>query len=99
MSSFKGQLNENQISQIAAYLKSLPARPRPRRSDGISSGSNPESYLSFRHGAWSWLFTSDHKRVAVLYLITISWFFPFALVNALVLRVERPEPRWDPAAA
>ncbi len=29
MSSFKGQLNENQISQIAAYLKSLPGTAAP----------------------------------------------------------------------
>ncbi len=56
------------------------------------SGSSPESYLSFRHGAWSWLFTSDHKRIAILYLITISVCFLFAVANALVLRVEALSP-------
>jgi cytochrome c oxidase subunit 1 len=52
------------------------------------TGSSSESYLSYRYGAGSWLFTSDHKRIAILYLITISVFFLFAVVNAMVLRVE-----------
>jgi cytochrome c oxidase subunit 2 len=30
MSSFKGQLNENQVSQISAYLKSLSGAPAPK---------------------------------------------------------------------
>lgn len=57
-----------------------------------ASERHADSYLSSRYGAWSWLFTSDHKRVAILYLIAISWFFLFAMVNALVLRVEALSP-------
>jgi cytochrome c oxidase subunit 1 len=34
------------------------------------------------------LFTNDHKRIAILYLISISGFFLVAVINALVLRVE-----------
>ena len=32
-------------------------------------------YLNNGHGLKSWLLTKDHKRIAILYLITISVFF------------------------
>jgi len=33
------------------------------------------NYLSKENGLLSWLLTGDHKRIAVLYLISISFFF------------------------
>lgn len=32
-------------------------------------------YLNESHGLAAWLLTRDHKRIAILYLITISVFF------------------------
>ena len=32
-------------------------------------------YLNSEHGILSWLTTQDHKRIGVLYLITITLFF------------------------
>jgi cytochrome c oxidase subunit I len=40
------------------------------------SASLPRSnYLNSEHGLVSWLLTQDHKRIAVLYLISLSFFF------------------------
>ena len=34
-----------------------------------------ENYLNKEYGVWSWLLTTDHKRIALLYLISITFFF------------------------
>ena len=34
-----------------------------------------EDYLNASHGLKSWLLTKDHKRIALLYLATITLFF------------------------
>jgi len=34
-----------------------------------------ENYLNAGYGLKSWLLTKDHKRIAILYLITITIFF------------------------
>ena len=35
-------------------------------------GSAPDSYLGAPYGAAAWLLTKDHKRIAILYLISIT---------------------------
>jgi len=35
-----------------------------------------ESYLGGKTGIRSWLFTLDHKRIAVMYLVSILMRFP-----------------------
>jgi len=34
-----------------------------------------ENYLNKHYGVGSWLFTTDHKRIALLYLLSITIFF------------------------
>ena len=34
-----------------------------------------ENYLNASYGLKSWLLTKDHKRIALLYLFTITLFF------------------------
>src|SRR5258706_7548792 len=34
-----------------------------------------EHYLSATYGIRSWLLTTDHKRIALLYLISVTFFF------------------------
>ena len=34
-----------------------------------------ETYLNASYGLKSWLLTKDHKRIALLYLVTITLFF------------------------
>ena len=37
--------------------------------------AEPVNYLNVEHGWKSWLFTTDHKRIAMLYLISITLMF------------------------
>ena len=34
-----------------------------------------EHYLNANYGLRSWLLTTDHKRIAILYLISVTLFF------------------------
>ncbi|MEM7495591.1 MAG: cytochrome c oxidase subunit I [Myxococcota bacterium] len=49
---------------------------------------NSGSYLHAEHGLRAWLVTLDHKRIGVLYLISIAFFFFVAGLFALLLRTE-----------
>ena len=52
-------------------------------------GKNEEkSYLEVEKGLWSWIYTLDHKRIGVMYLISVLISFLIGGIFALVLRVE-----------
>ncbi len=55
----------------------------------------PENYLSGEHGVRSWLFTTDHKRIGLLYLWTILIFFTIASIAAAMMRIELLTPQGD----
>jgi cytochrome c oxidase subunit 1 len=57
------------------------------------SGNAP-SYLD-HHGFGSWLFTRDHKRIGILYLWTILFFFLIATFAAVLMRIELITPAGD----
>ena len=46
-----------------------------------------ETYLNHDYSIKSWLLTRDHKRIAVMYLISITIFFLLAGVFAILFRV------------
>ena len=50
------------------------------------------SYLNAKKGIWSWLVTTDHKRIGILYLSGLSVFFLFAVTMALGFRLELLSP-------
>ncbi len=52
----------------------------------------PLSYLNDGHGLRSWLLTKDHKRIAILYLITVSTFFVIGGIFALLVRINLLSP-------
>ena len=54
-----------------------------------------ENYLNADHGWKSWLFTTDHKRIAILYLISITAFFFVGGAFAVLMRLELMTPRGD----
>ena len=54
-----------------------------------------ESYLSHEHGPLSWIFTLDHKRIGVMYLISVMASFLLGGVFALVIRLELFTPASD----
>src|ERR1700757_3509481 len=54
-----------------------------------------ENYLNKGYGIKSWLLTTDHKRIALLYLITITFFFFIGGFFALLIRLELLTPSGD----
>ena len=50
-------------------------------------------YLNATHGAASWFFTKDHKRIALLYLYSVSAFFLVGGIFAMLIRLELATPR------
>src|SRR5215472_2394975 len=54
-----------------------------------------ETYLNREYGIKSWLLTVDHKRIALLYLISITFFFFIGGFFALLIRLELLTPAGD----
>ncbi|MDX1979270.1 MAG: cbb3-type cytochrome c oxidase subunit I [Bryobacteraceae bacterium] len=53
------------------------------------------SYLGNGHTWQSWLLTKDHKRIAILYLISITVFFLLGGIFAAAVRLELLTPQSD----
>ncbi|HEY0456338.1 MAG TPA: cbb3-type cytochrome c oxidase subunit I, partial [Verrucomicrobiae bacterium] len=53
------------------------------------------NYLSVSHTVKSWLLTTDHKRIGLLYLFAIIIFFAIAAVAAAIMRIELLTPAGD----
>ncbi|HEY2798917.1 MAG TPA: cytochrome c oxidase subunit I [Thermoanaerobaculia bacterium] len=53
------------------------------------------SYLTAGYGVKSWLLTRDHKRIALLYLASITFFFFLGGLFALLIRLELLTPEGD----
>jgi cytochrome c oxidase subunit 1 len=52
-------------------------------------------YLNARYGLKSWLLTRDHKRIALLYLASVTVFFFIGGLFALLIRLELLTPAGD----
>lgn len=62
-----------------------PFEPQPPRVN----------YLNARYGVKSWLLTRDHKRIALLYLVGVTFFFFLGGFFALLIRLELLTPEGD----
>jgi cytochrome c oxidase subunit 1 len=54
-----------------------------------------EHYLNVSYGVRSWLFTTDHKRIALLYLTSVTLMFALGAVFAAIIRLELLTPQGD----
>src|SRR5207237_4300656 len=54
-----------------------------------------ENYLTGEYGVRSWLLTQDHKRIALLYLAAITFFFFLGGIFATIIRLELLTPPGD----
>jgi cytochrome c oxidase subunit 1 len=52
-------------------------------------------YLNADYSIWSWFFTKDHKRIAILYMISVTLFFFIGGAAAVLFRLELMTPRGD----
>jgi cytochrome c oxidase subunit 1 len=60
--------------------------------DATGHGTN---YLTAQYGIASWLLTRDHKRIAILYLVSITVMFLLGGIFAGVVRLELLTPAGD----
>src|SRR5438552_1963890 len=67
---------------MAAELEPEPPAPRV-------------NYLNAAYGVRSWLLTRDHKRIALLYLASVTVFFFLGGLFALLIRLELLTPAGD----
>ena len=59
---------------------------------GASYPSPSDNYLTYPRGILSWLFTLDHKRIGVMYLVSILGAFLLGGIFATLVRVELMSP-------
>ncbi len=60
-----------------------------------STGAERRNYLNASEGLLSWLLTTDHKRIAILYLISVTFMFFLGGFFAAGVRLELLTPRGD----
>ncbi len=53
------------------------------------------NFLKYPKGIKSWLFTLDHKRIGVMYLLGISFAFLLGGIFAMLIRLELLHPARD----
>lgn len=58
-------------------------------------GQQEENYLNWAYGIQSWLLSTDHKRIAILYLISVTFYFFLGSLAAFVLRIDLMTPQAD----
>jgi cytochrome c oxidase subunit 1 len=63
-----------------------------------AAAEEPVNYLNVEHGWKSWLFTTDHKRIAMLYVFSITAMFMVGGTFAMLMRLHltRPEGIFAP---
>lgn len=67
-------------------------------SHAAQPGEEPKNYLNWEKGFMSWWMTIDHKRLGLMYLVSIVAFFILGGLAALAVRTELfsagPGPTW-----
>src|SRR5947199_4822707 len=61
----------------------------------VSEGLYHEHYMNVSYGVKSWLLTKDHKRIALLYLASITLFFFLGGFFAVLIRLGLLTPAGD----
>ena len=69
-----------------SHAEDIPKVPPPEPRD---------NYLNVAYGVKSWLLTKDHKRIALLYLASITFFFFLGGLFAVLIRLELLTPAGD----
>jgi cytochrome c oxidase subunit 1 len=75
------------MTTLAPYRpQAVPPPPRPEPA---------RNYLNAAFGWRSWLFTTDHKRIALLYLVSITFMFFLGGAAATLVRLNLMTPTSD----
>src|SRR6185437_5393708 len=81
-------------------MTDVPANRRANQHDIRDRGlsETPEqrtSYLRAGHTLRSWFLTTDHKRIALLYLVAVTFFFFVGGIAAALIRIDLLTPEGD----
>src|SRR5437667_10698260 len=83
---------------MGSQLRRPPRRSRGRDNSMSPTASSPTAglprahYLNQAYGIRSWLLTTDHKRIALLYLATVTLFFFIGGAFAVMIRIHLLTP-------
>jgi len=80
-------LNAREGEPMSATIVTLP--------DQSTARIPKTNFLTKENGLLSWLLTGDHKRIAILYLISITFFFFIGGALAGLIRLELLTPQSD----
>jgi cytochrome c oxidase subunit 1 len=69
--------------------------PTPEAANMTAPALPREHYLNADYGWRSWLFTIDHKRIALLYLVSVTLMFFLGGAYAVLIRLELVTPPGD----
>ena len=58
----------------------------------IAKSRQPDNYLTHSRGIASWIFTLDHKRIGVMYLLSVLVAFFLGGMFAMLIRTQLLEP-------
>jgi cytochrome c oxidase subunit I len=75
------------VSNLQLDEHGLPAGP-----DAVAAKLPREHYINTDYGWKSWLFTLDHKRICILYLISITVMFALGGFGAMMVRLNLLSP-------
>ena len=64
-------------------------------TEPVTSSRTPKNYLNEERTLLSWLFTTDHKRIGILYLLSLLVYFAIAAIAAAMMRIELITPQGD----
>ena len=98
MPTFQGQI-ERGASAAVDRLHQVFGRRRKRGRvnehggvESVPSTGSRVHYLNAKYGIKSWLLTTDHKRIALLYLASITLMFFIGGSAAVLMRLQLIEP-------
>ena len=88
------------LSQSSLAPTHAPQTTLPEASDeaaplerGVRQSEEKKSYFTDGYSLKSWLLTTDHKRIALLYALTITFFFFIGGIAATLIRLQLVEPQ------
>ena len=67
----------------------------PKQTEAPALEVPRDNYLNDGYSLKSWLLTLDHKRIGILYMISVSIFFLLGAVFAMTIRLELMTPGGD----
>jgi len=64
-------------------------------ANGTAATMSEPSFLEHKKGFMSWAWTTDHKRIGIMYLVSVTFFFLVAGALAIIMRTELFTPESD----